>query len=202
MRTLFAVTILALVATPALAAPETVTKTGQLDMELVSKTDGTFVVRDAAYAITFPQKPELEAGQQAAQDDAHTILKTLQVSYNNDTDVYAMFLIPVPKKIAYNGDVGMTASRDGALANVNGTIVHESMEKIGGLTFRHTIAHADYSGVSMRMDLYITWDAKHHTLVGYFTGGLAKEQTPAQLAFARSFVMNPAGMAPPAGTGK
>lgn len=177
------------------APKDVVTNLKALDLEMVAKPDGTYLVRDAAYHLTFPLKPQAEVSPQTAPGGQP--LEPASVMAATDDDVYGFFMMPVPPALPYDVDKGMNAARDGAFGNVGGKVTRETATTFGGLKARRSIGNASFGGKPVHIELVMAWDVGHHTLVSCFTATTAATATKSGEAFIASFGVEPKGKAPP-----
>ncbi|HEY0251980.1 MAG TPA: hypothetical protein VGC41_10660 [Kofleriaceae bacterium] len=166
--------------------------TGALDFDLTGAKD-KYIVKDEAFQLTFPGKPEVSAEDQPANG---VTVKTASAMYSVGNDVYGFVVIQVPKDATYDVKKGMDGARDGGLKNINGKVVKEDDITISGLKGRHTLGAADFQGVKFAVDFFIAWDEKHRTLVSVFTMTDRAGQNQAQKDFVASFKNMPNGKAP------
>jgi hypothetical protein len=172
--------------------------TGVLDLELVEHGK-LFVLRDEAYEISFPIKPLIEGSDQVAPSGAK--LHTASVVASNDSEIYGLLLIPVPKGIPYDIEKGLTGARDDALKNINAKLVSETPTPFGGLQGRKATGRAEVGGKDLQIDFYFAYDKYHHTMIGLLVA-TTQAAPPKEVAnFIASFKVNPDGQAPPAGNG-
>ena len=170
-----------------------VTKTSALDLELVEQ-GGKYTVRDDAYEVTFPVRPEVTGGVQPAPNGMNLRTATAMGQKSN-TEAYAFFMIPIPKDVPYDVKVGLDGARDGAIRNINGKLISEVETTIGGIKGRKVIASTEMGGQKLYLQMHYGWDASHNTMVGMFTTG-ESQNLPDD--FAMTFKINPKGKAPPA----
>ncbi len=178
---------------PTPATPPKVTKTSALDLELVEQDGGKYTVRDEAYEVTFPVKPEVTGGVQPAPNGMNLRTATAMGQKSN-TEAYAFFLIPIPKDVDYNVQVGLDGARDGAIKNINGTLISEVEAQVGGLKGRKVIASTEMGGQKLYLQMHYAWDPDHKTMVGMFVTG---ESQTLPDDFAKTLKVNPKGKAPP-----
>jgi hypothetical protein len=169
-----------------------VTKTSALALELVEQS-GKYTVRDEAYEVTFPVRPEVTGGVQPAPNGMNLRTATAMGQKSN-TEAYAFFMIPIPTDVPYDVKVGLDGARDGAIKNINGTLISEVETTIGGIKGRKVIASTEMGGQKLYLQMHYGWDAGHNTMVGMFVTGETKALPE---DFANSFKINPKGKAPP-----
>lgn len=169
-----------------------VSKTSALDLELVEQS-GKYTLRDDAYEVTFPAKPEVTGGVEPAPNGMNLRTATA-MAQASDTEAFAFFMIPIPKGVPYDVKVGLDGARDGAIRNVNGTLISEVEATVGGLKGRKIIASAEFGGQKIYLQMHLTFDKGHNTMIGMFTTGSTKNLPE---DFANTFKINPKGKAPP-----
>jgi len=170
-----------------------------LDLEVVGKDGGSFVVRDAAYEVTFTGSPKLEEG---TQGEAGTHIKTGTAEFQLTEREDLMFMVmPVPKQVTFDPVAAVKGARDGVVTEGKGKILKERKETIGGLSLNHVTLSATAEGVAVHVDLYVGWDKVHRSMIMLLTTIAGDAQTPAAAAFVKSFKMKKTGAAPPAGDG-
>jgi hypothetical protein len=174
-----------------------VTKTGVLDFEL-AEADGHFVLRDDAYELTFPFKPDVEGGDQVAPSGAKLHIASGLAEKGND--IFGFFIIPVPKNVPYDVDKGLKGARDGALAKINGKLETETATKMDSLKGRKSIATASVGGQSLHVEMVLAFDKDRHTVLGMFTTTGGATATAAGNDFIGSFKVK-TGKGPDAGDG-
>ena len=179
----------------ALADAPKATSLKVLDLEIVDRGGGKFTVRDDAYSLTFPGKPDASVSPQQAPNGQPLEPASVMVATNDD--VYGFFMMPIPKELPYDVKVGMDAARDGAFGNVQGKVTKEITTTLGGLTGRKSVGTANFGGKNVTIELTMAWDAGHHTLVSCFTATTAAATTQADKDFIASFTVNPKGKNPP-----
>ena len=177
---------------PAKPAEPKVTKTSALDLELVEQ-DGKYTLRDDAYEVTFPVKPEVTGGLQPAPNGMNLRTATAMGQKSN-TEAFAFFMIPIPKDVPYDVKVGLDGARDGAIRNINGTLISEVETTVGGIKGRKVLASTEMGGQKLYLQMHYAFDKAHNTMVGMFITGESKTLPE---DFANTFKINPKGKAPP-----
>jgi hypothetical protein len=156
-------------------APETVTKTGVLDLELATR-GSRYTVRNATFDLTFPVRPTVQEQTDKGADG--TVLHSGLALGTKGSEELGFFVMPIPKDVAYDVKKGLTGARDGAMNNIGATILSETDTKIGGLAGRKVSASAMNGGQKLFVDLFLAWDEPHRQLFGVFTS--SPSSTPSQ----------------------
>ena len=190
-------------ATPSLAAAagsakDVTLQTGALDFELVEHA-GTFILRDAAYEMTFSNKPSVTEAKEDAPSGVK--LKTLTAMASiSEMDAYGLFLLPIPKNVPYNIEEGVKKARDGAFTNMGVKLVSDVDTTVGGIPGRKATATGTISGVKVTVELRIAFDKAHHTMIGLMGLTGSGAFPAATTSFLSSLQIKP-GEGPPAGDG-
>lgn len=163
------------VADAAPAAAEQVEQTGVLGFELVAR-GGKFTVRKPTFEVTFPARPQVTADGGALP--AASMLATI------GGEELGVFVIEVPATTQFDVDKGLAGARDGALGKVGAKLISESPTTLGGIPAKKVTATADSGGTTQYLELYLTWDDTHRTMVGAFAASPSSTPT----ALAREFI--------------
>jgi hypothetical protein len=185
-------------AEPAQPVEDKVLALGVLDLEMVEHGK-LFILHDEAYELAFPIKPAVQASDQVTPSGVK--LHAASALATNDSDIYGLFVIPIPKGVPYDVKKGLNGARDGALKNINAKLVSEINTTFGGLKGRKATGAATLAGKDLKLDLYLAYDKAHHTMIGLFIATTQAAMPKEAGDFIASFKVNPDGEAPPAGNG-
>jgi len=153
----------------------------------VAHTGTSYVVRDDAYQVTFPVKPQVKAMQSKRADG--TMGDSVIASGDAGDVGYTATFTPVPRNAPYPMKAGLDAARDGALTAISAKLTSESSTKLGGRDGRRVLATAVFEGKTMFLDIRMAWDPEHRTLVSLLVVTPTRDQPPAVAAFFSSLAI-------------
>lgn len=169
--------------------PEETIAVGFEDIEMKVGAAGT-VVTGPSLSATFPGKPEFTKIPATASRP----IDTGMFMYENPRGAaIGLAVIPIPKGARVEPKAILDAMRDGMLANTHATQDSETDGKVGGLTGRIVLAHAEASGHIGDTEVRLAYDAAHRraivTLAIWERGDDASRQQGA--AFQDTLVVGP-----------
>jgi hypothetical protein len=178
------VLLLAALLTSTAAADDKVTKTKVLDLELLAK-GSSYVLRDAAFEVTFPGRPEVAADPIKAADGTEMTFANATLDRGNL--VLMIGLMPSPRDKAYDAKKGIAGARDMSIARMKGKLVSETATKIDGRDARHVVATVTVGTRTARVDEYLMWDADHRMAVLLMTLVEGSKESADGKAFVASY---------------
>jgi hypothetical protein len=181
----WAAVCLVLAAAPAIA-DDRVTPTGKLDFELVDR-GGTVVLRDQAYALTFPAKPAVQIMTFPFMGEDFPAVNALVTM---PTEAFSLVVKPMPKHWAGSAAVVLDGVRDGFLQAGNAKLVAERPTKLAGLDGRHVSALVSKAGDTVYIELDLLWDPEHRAALAVSTVAAATKRSTAAQAFVSSLTVH------------
>jgi hypothetical protein len=169
------------------------TPTGALDFELVNR-NGTYVLRDVAWEITFPTRPQVESTKVQSPTGSTIPVVTAVGESKGGDGFYGLAVTPFNE--AVDVEKGLDGARDKMLENVHGTLVSETKTTLGGLQGRKVIATAQAMGKTVYVDARTLWDPEHRSFISVQTGSLSQSLTKDAEAFYASLVVKPGRTSP------
>jgi hypothetical protein len=172
------------------ADSSTATPTGVLDLVLRPSTNGSYVLGNANYQLTFPGKPQVSA--QDTPSDAGVIKGASALQ--GDVPAFGFFLVPIPPGVTYDAKAGVKGARDGMINNTKAKMVSESQTQLSGVPVNKVIATTKAGPIDITLTAWIGFDEVQRTMFGVFT----LEQTGKPSTLSQAFVDSFRALAGPA----
>ena len=180
------------------APAERVSPSGALDFELVEKV-GSYTLRDQAYEATFQSTPKVERQDQTTATGIK-LHGLMAISAIGVLEAYGLIVLPIPRNVPYDIPKGMHEARDGMFKAMGATMTSDKDFVVGGLPGRQAVGKASLQGTDMRIELRLSFDKPHNTMVGLMALTKSEDLDAEVAGFLKSFTVKP-GDAPPAGDG-
>lgn len=166
---------------------------GVFDFEIVAH-DGAYVLRDAAYEVTFPGKPNVKKQTDTRADGKPG--DSMLASYAVGTEAYTFAVSPIPRDTAFPSKMGLDAARDEMVRRMQAKILSEAPLRVGRHEGRHLVATAVVQGTELHFDARLVWDETHRALLVMLVTNSAAGDTPAAHAFVGSLAIAGPGKGP------
>jgi hypothetical protein len=171
-----------------------------LDYEVVHRAHD-FVVRNAAYEMTFVNAPQAQASDTAfpkGRSVKGVVIVDSPIAGGGDAGqgFVTVTILPVPEDIPFDGEKGGDGTRDAVLKAL-GHIdkIETTSVTYGGLKGRMFLARGTLDATRWKVRMFVAWDAPRRNLIAIFAifTPAASSNAPAALdAFLKAFKAKPA----------